>query len=365
MNPDGLYVAINVTVGLWKASQLARSPHRTSLRWVVACFCLSTLAFAVSPFAESGQWGSVSGSGPIWWMWFSNALMLSMLYCLICVFVFSARQGPAARAQAAREAVPLVVTLILLDVIASTVSTAVAPADYPQSTLDVFRLVVNAYVVYGIVICVVRMRGYARLARPWLSWGLTVASVGLAIIGVSAALIAVTMVLRLLGLPAPAWLVMPQPGLLAGNLVFLAGVVAPGAQVRWAAARVWWRHLRDYHRMRPLWTMLHEAFPEDTLGRVPASPWRDALSLRAVNRRFYRRVIECRDGLVRASGRLTVDSGRTEPAAVAVWLRQALDGGPNKCAVDAPAHPVAMPAERGLEADVRELVALSRELRAR
>jgi hypothetical protein len=360
VNPDGL-VAINVVVGLWKASQLVRSPHRIQLRWVVACFCISTTAFAVAPLTGDGQWGSVSGAGPMVWMWLSYSLMLAMLYCLIGVFVYSAGQGRPAFRQAVREAVPLAVTLIVLTVLASTVPSSLAPADYPQTTLIWFRLVANAYCFYGIVVCVVQMRRYARLARPWLAWGLTVASGGLVLIGLGAGLVATTMVLRLFGLPD--WLVMPQAGVLAGNLLFLAGIVAPGAQVRSAAARVWWRHLRDYHRMRPLWTMLHQAFPEETLGRVPASRWGDTLSLRAVNRRFYRRVIECRDGLVRASGWLGVDSAQTEPAAVAAWLREALAGGPRGDADGLTAHPVAMPAEGGLEADVRELVALSRELR--
>jgi len=145
------------------------------------------------------------------------------------------------------------------------------------------------------------------------------------------------------------------------NLLVLIGFVLPGARVRWVAGRVWWRHLRDYHRLRPLWTMLHEAFPEDALSRAPASAWRDTLSLRAVNRRFYRRVIECRDGLVRASGRLPAGAP-TDPAAIADWLRAALRTTPSEDDIVA-AHPIAVPADGGLEADVRELVALSRELR--
>jgi hypothetical protein len=66
---------------------------------------------------------------------------------------------------------------------------------------------------------------------------------------------------------------------------------------------------------------------------------------------------------LRASGWLSVDGTQTEPAAVAAWLREALAGGPRAGADGLTAHPVAMPAEGGLEADVRELVALSRELR--
>jgi hypothetical protein len=361
-----IQVVIPGVVGIWKAAQLARSPQRLSLRWVVACFALATMAFAVAPYAGTGVQEGVSGTGPIWLMWFGWTLLLAMLYCLICVFVFSAGQGPVARRRALWEAVPAAATVLLLAILAATVPRTASVAEYPQATLDLFRLVANAYPAYGAVICVVWMRRYARLARPWLALGLTVASAGLMIVGLGSALNVVSMAIRLSAPTATVMLDLPPSVILVGNLVFLSGVVAPGARVRWAAARIWWRHLLDYHRLRPLWTMMNRAFPEDTLGRVPAHPWRDALSLRSVNRRFYRRVIECRDGLVRASGRLTEDRSPASPAELAGWLRHALDGNPPDASQDKQTqtvHAVAIPADGGLEADVGELVALSRELR--
>ena len=362
MNPDvTVQVCTAACVGVWKAAQLARSPRRISLWWVVACFFLSAMAFAVEPYAGVGIEGGVSGAGPIWLMWLGEALLLTMLYSLICVFVFSAGQGRRAWRQAIREAVRLVITLAVLGMLAATVPRHLDPGEYPRATLDAFRFVANTYTVYGVITCVVWMHRHTRITQRWLAWGLAVASAGLAVIGLGSALIALSMVIRLTRADTTIALQLPAPVVLAGNLLLLAGVVAPGARVRWVAAVVWWRHLRDYHQLRPLWTILHEAFPEDALSRAPAGFWRDALSLRAVNRRFYRRVIECRDGLVRASGRLAGDCP-AEPAAVAAWLRRALGNHP-AANDDAEAHPVAVPADGGLEADVRELVAVSRELR--
>jgi hypothetical protein len=362
VNPDvTLQVCTAAVVGVWKAAQLARTPQRISLWWVVACFFLSATAFAVEPYAGVGIEGGVSGAGPIWLMWLGEALLLTMLYSLICVFVFSAGQGRRAWRQAVREAVRLLITLAVLGILAATVPKSLSPAHYPRATLDAFRLVANLYTVYGVITCIRWMRRHARITQRWLSWGLTVASAGLAVIGLGSALIAASMVLRLARVNTTIELELPAGVVLAGNLVFLVGVVVPGARVRWVAARVWWRHLRDYHQLRPLWTTLHDAFPEDALSRAPAGFWRDALSLRAVNRRFYRRVIECRDGLVRASGRLAGDCP-AEPAALAGWLRRALGHEPAHDAAEA--QPVAVPSDGGLEADVRELVALSRELRA-
>ncbi|MBB5897453.1 MAB_1171c family putative transporter [Kutzneria kofuensis] len=349
-----------VGIGVWKASQLARTPKRISLWWVVACFALSAAAFAVTPHAGVGVEGGVSGAGPIWLMWLGEALLLTMLYSLICVFVFSAGQGKRAWQQAAREAVRLVFTLAVLGTLAATVPQHLSPAEYPRATLDAFRFVANVYTVYGVITCIVWMHRHAKITQRWLARGLTTASAGLSVIGVGSVLIAVSMVIRLADPETAIALELPTPVVLMANLVVLVGFIIPGARVRWVAARVWWRHLRDYHQLRPLWTMLHEAFPEDALSRAPASPWRDTLSLRAINRRFYRRVIECRDGLVRASGRLPGDCP-AEPAAVAAWLRSAL-GEPREVQVVA-AQPVAVPADGGLEADVRELVALSQELR--
>jgi hypothetical protein len=351
-----------IVIGIWKASQLARTPKRISLWWVVACFALSAAAFAVAPNAGAGVEGGVSGAGPIWLMWLGEALLLTMLYSLICVFVFSAGQGRAAWRQALREAVRLGITLVVLGMLAATVPQRLDPTAYPRATMDAFRFVANTYTVYGVITCIVWMHRHAKITQRWLARGLTVASAGLALIGLGSTLIAVSMVIRLANPATAIALELPMPVVMVANLLVLVGFVLPGARVRWVAGRVWWRHLRDYHRLRPLWTMLHEAFPEDALSRAPASPWRDTLSLRAVNRRFYRRVIECRDGLVRASGRLPAGTP-TDPAAIAAWLRDALRTTPNEDDIVA-AHPIAVPADGGLEADVRELVALARELRA-
>jgi Family of unknown function (DUF6545) len=108
--------------------------------------------------------------------------------------------------------------------------------------------------------------------------------------------------MRSAGFTAPTALVPAgQMMVVPGIVVFLGGVCYPGAVMRLSALRLWNRRRRAHRQLAPLWTALHEAFPQDALTRVPASRWRDALSPWSVHRRFYRRVIECRDGLVRLS----------------------------------------------------------------
>ncbi|MEV8597810.1 DUF6545 domain-containing protein [Streptomyces sp. NPDC052012] len=112
---------------------------------------------------------------------------------------------------------------------------------------------------------------------------------------------------------------------------------------------------------------MHQAFPEDSLRRTHPGTWFDAISPRAVHRRYYRRVIECRDGLVRISPFLVqhVPDGSQDgshavsPETAARHLRAALNAYTLDQPAPAQALPIAVPDGGDLEADVRELVLLS------
>src|SRR5207248_6312107 len=83
-----------------------------------------------------------------------------------------------------------------------------------------------------------------------------------------------------------------------GGTVFFVGVLYPAVVNRWVSLGRWHRHWRAYRALHPLWSALHEAFPSDVLDRGPRTWWRDRLSVRHMHRRYWRRVIEIRDGLV-------------------------------------------------------------------
>ena len=76
-----------------------------------------------------------------------------------------------------------------------------------------------------------------------------------------------------------------------------------------------------------------------------------------MHRRYYRRLVECRDGLVRISPRLGPDDGRT----LGSRILAALDTPPAAAARD-DAVPIAIPGAAGLDADARELAALARQV---
>jgi hypothetical protein len=168
----------------------------------------------------------------------------------------------------------------------------------------------------------------------------------------------------------PRWLVVLGDVLVLGGLaVFFAGLAYRGIATRVEATWLWWRHLLSYHQLRPLWMTLHQAFPEDVLSRVPDTPLRDVLSLRGVHRRYYRRAIECRDGLVRVSPYLAgVDGSGNQNASsyhdLADRVKEALRAHAAGVSAPSQAVPIALPSQSGLDADVFELVALSRAMRA-
>jgi hypothetical protein len=76
-----------------------------------------------------------------------------------------------------------------------------------------------------------------------------------------------------------------------------------------------------------------------------------------VHRRYYRRLIECRDGLVRISSRLGPDDGQP----LGSRLLAALDV-PQAPGLPGDAVPLAIPGTAGLDADARELVTLARQV---
>ncbi|WP_338059192.1 DUF6545 domain-containing protein, partial [Streptomyces malaysiense] len=88
-------------------------------------------------------------------------------------------------------------------------------------------------------------------------------------------------------------------------------------------------------------------------------------SHRSIHRRYYRRVIECRDGLVTVSSYLAMlgVTQNASPEAVARVLPAAL----RACAIDtaeaSPAVGVAL-TTNSIDADVRQLVAVSQALEA-
>lgn len=126
------------------------------------------------------------------------------------------------------------------------------------------------------------------------------------------------------------------------------------------------RHRRMHHQLTPLWTALVTAYPDVVLNREPPTSRWGRLRLRHTHARFYRRLIECRDGLVRLSPHLVrvapgTDLARCGPDQLALHIRAALARKPLVEDPDTthPAVRVASPSGNDMDAEAHELIAVS------
>ncbi|MEV4144413.1 MAB_1171c family putative transporter [Amycolatopsis sp. NPDC049691] len=364
------YGIVSGVLLLWLAGRLARNPRNTALRSVTALVACLAVAFPFGAAADKGA--HALGLPPMISRLIQHGLLLVGVYSLVCFFLFSARERATARRRAGWYAALLLGAEVVLLVAALATPVSARTNDQSVPSVAVFFIAADVFMAVGFATAAVWAWRYAREAGGRLARGLRIAAVGLVAIVLANCVFVPAIVLGLVynvgvadragsagtvvGAIAVTVLLMP------GVLLFLAGVSYPALMTRVGAVRVWWRHRRGYRQLAPLWTVLHSEFPDDALDRVPAAPWRDALRLRGTHRRYYRRVVECRDGLVRISPYLA----RTDASAdLPSRLQEALAAHAAGESVPAKAVPVALPEGDGLDADVRELVRLARGLEMR
>ncbi|WHT16399.1 hypothetical protein N8J89_25065 [Crossiella sp. CA-258035] len=352
-------VATYLTLG-WVLFLLARRPHDIRLRAIVGVVTCWAVAYPFLKLANAHA--TFAGISPMGSRFLQHSLTLAAVNCLIVFFLHSALDEEVARRRARWCLVPLGIAITVLGVAAALTPPEVDTNDQSVTPVAVFFVMSLAYVIFGFSVACFWTLRYARGAEPRLAMGLRLAAVGLAGIVAADLVFLPTVLLRWSGASVPRWFVDTGITLvLLGILLFLAGVCYPAAGMRLAGLGVWWQHLRLYRRLHPLWTIMHERFPQDTLDSLPANTLRELYGLRGVHRRYYRRVIECRDGLVRISPYLS--GVRRQGVPLAEQLLAALRA--HAAGIPAAEHavPLAIPSAEGLEADVRELVALSDALR--
>ncbi|MFI9276258.1 MAB_1171c family putative transporter [Kitasatospora sp. NPDC052896] len=353
----------------WKLYQLVKAPQDSPLRAVTLCLASVGAAFPLGLQSAARAFDSLAGHGSAKLL--QNALLLGAAYWLMCFYLYSASDHRQGRIRARWEAVPLVIAIATISLAALTTPQSVkdrlyATTDMRVTQVAVFYLVAGLYLVYAMASALRWTWRYARMSTRPLAAGLWMAAAGMAGLVAASSVRAVFVVIRWWGGSVPVALLRSADLLLViGVPLFMIGVSYPGFVTRVAAIRIWRHHRRLYRRLYPLWTMLHEAYPEDALNRVPVSRWDYVLSLRSVHHRYYRRVIECRDGLVRISPYLADlcaygdGDGETSPVALAEHLRTALETYLSGGSATSTAVPIALPRSDDLDADVRQLVALA------
>jgi hypothetical protein len=300
---------------VWFLYRLARSPRNPALWAVVTCIAFQLLG-ATTVVAYIRTLFDDMPASSILKLLMNLALNISR-YGLMMFFLISTG---GSRLRAKVEGAVLVAVCAAMATAVLILPSGMRNTAYPSSgslpqnmgILGVapFYIIGGGYTVYATVQTARWALRYANESSRRARLGLRGAAVGLCCYAIAAALRTVVTIIRWAGQPGFATDLMATTNRLIplGTYLFLIGVCYVGLAARLAALRVWIRHRRIYHELWPLWAQLHHVFPSDELDRMSTPRWLDRLLPQRVSYRYWRRVIEIRDGLVQLSPQL-VDAG--------------------------------------------------------
>ncbi|MCQ4079765.1 hypothetical protein NGB36_03935 [Streptomyces sp. RB6PN25] len=356
---------------IWKIIDLVRAPHDRVLRLLVACLLLLAAGEILSyPQANSAVDSLTAlGVGKIAF----NAIYMSGLAALILFFVSSTRRSRARYRRHLRIHTSLLAGVVIALVVSMTATPpamrghTLTTAHMAQPGIASFYLIGNAYFLYAYATSGSWALRYARMAGRHLALGLRTTALGLFGLAITSVNRMIWVFLRINHPVSHQAFNTVNWSLNDWSMgVVLIGISYSASVQLIAHLRSVVRHRRMYHELTPLWTALAGAYPELILKREPARSRWSRLRVRRTHERFYRRLIECRDGLVRLSpyvARVAPDAdlarGRAEH--LARYICQALALKPSAEDPDTAfsAARVALPTENDLGADARELIAIS------
>jgi hypothetical protein len=358
--------ALAALAGLvWTTHQLRRAPWHHGLWLVTACLGAAEAVYVLGLDSVAAVINATVGAGAAK---VPENLAVMVFHFMVIWFFLDAAGAPVSRIQ--RQAALCAVACVLLVAARFAIPGPDRGIRYsltiPSVPVAVFYLIPSLYIAYALTVEFRAAWRYARLSEPPLRHGLWIITAALAgkFVG-GPAYRGTAIMANWFGYPAsPGTFPIFHAILVFGIVTFPMGILYAGLMGRLSAARRWWQHRMAYHGLEPLWQLLHQAFPQDVLHRVPAGRWRHLTTFHSMHRRYYRRVIECRDGLVRISPYLhSAKPAGTEPLTPAVWathLQVALRARANQ--LPPMGQPMVLASPRGgdLDADVAELLALSR-----
>ncbi|MFI1920339.1 MAB_1171c family putative transporter [Nocardia sp. NPDC020380] len=351
----------------WKGSQLAGMPRDRGLQIVTTCTVL-VLAALTAQLVVALPGTRFPRQTPVLIEFillnFFFVLLLGLLRTTGGRFDLSLRPFLADLGLAVAAGAVLVITFVVTDPSRSSANYGdYTEASGPAGVL-VFHLVGNLFMAYATACGAYLAWTAARHALAHTRNGLRVAAVGLVIacLGNHVPRVVAEAGRLTIGTPIlPATATWTPALLAAGVALFFLGVGYPGARTAVVKIRLWVQAKRRYQELRPLWEILYREFP--TIALLPGrSRRRDRFTVRRMRMRYYRRVIECRDGLVCLSPYLSVSVLSTHtPAEQAALVRAAIE---RRADATAPTRPtiIAPPREPGMEGDTRAIIALSRAL---
>ncbi|MEU8550484.1 MAB_1171c family putative transporter [Streptomyces roseoverticillatus] len=355
---------------VWKICKLRRDRSNVPLRQVTWCLAFAAASYLLTNPGGATGFDMVAGRGTakVW----QNILLMVALHFLMRFYLYSASDRSVARRRAYWEGFAVAAAVAVVAALGASAPSGAFVGSYASYDMSVPQ-VAGFYLVAGLYMCYSLTAGcwwtcrYARGSERPLSTGLWLAASGLFGMALACAVRAVFVIVRSQGHAVSHPLTIGAVLLLVGSTpLFVIGVSYPGGRVRVAAVGVWLQHRRTYHQLEPLWALLTGVYPQMVLPSV-SKTWRDGLLARSVHRRYHRRLMECRDGLVRISPHLGRQEDGTgdlsSSAALAQHLRAAAEAVRQGASAPSRAIALAVPHDESRAADVQQLVAVSLALR--
>lgn len=357
-----------------KAWELARDPREGVLSGALVA-CLGALAlgqFLSLPPVTAAVDGAVTvGAGKVVY----NAATMVGLWTLLFFFRRAILGAGPARPRVRADGAVLVLTLV--GTVALMVATppplrghTLSSPSIGYPTVTGFYLLGNAFFVYAYLCCAALAWRFAvGRGRGTMTVALRFVVLGLLGLTVVAFVRTVWVLIRWAGGPPLAWVNTANFGL--NNVAYLlvtVGMVVMGVARVVPAVRARVQQHRRYRELAPLWTLLATIYPELVLG--PADGARRGPPGRfGTRQRFYRRVMECRDGLLRLGPRIALvaggrDVGTATPAELAAYVRAAVALPDEQLPAAHDLSPVrlAVPTGTDVRADADALVAVAQAL---
>ncbi|WP_433657871.1 MAB_1171c family putative transporter [Nocardia sp. CA-128927] len=364
-------IAVLIVGALWKGIDLLRGRDDRVLQHLVAMFLILAIGHIAARPASIRKIDAFTqpGVGRL----LTNLAIMIGLFALIRVFTLASRgklRRPSRRLQWRLLVLACVGLLVCMAATSPSdrAHTLFTPHIAEPSILG-FYLIGNAYFAWAYVFCAIMAWRYAASAPRYQTLGLALVSVGL--FGSA-----------LTSFNRGAWLTVRA---IDGDLhsrfntlnfaitnfctaLIVAGLCYPAVVQAISALWSWFLHWRQHRGLATLWVLMSTAFPELTLGRHTTGSPLDRFLWPSMHARFYRRLIECRDGLVRLSPYVEdkpgLDLTKLSDDDLAAHVREALG---RKPPVEDPdvtysAKRLAVPDGDDLNAEARALIALSRAL---
>lgn len=349
-----------------------RRHERGSAALLAGCLALLAIGQLLSiPEVTSVLTGLAGAMGKVTY----NAATILGLYMLLVFFLRAVQNDRVRRVW--RESLVMAATIIALIALMAVTPSGLRThslsspfLSYP--TVAAFYLVGGVYFVYSYLAVARLIWVFVREERGALVWALR--SIALGLVGLT--ITAVVRIARVLEVSLGGGLsltVLNAVNLRISLVAYLfvsLGLLLAGW---WQGIRVWrerQRQRRQFVALEPLWSFVSSIYPEVVLSDLSGNSRPAWFGPTTWNRQLYRRVLECRDGLLRLGPAIaalvgSTDLSRETPESLAAYMREAAREPRGFGSADPRVAPVMLaipPVSTGIGGDVDALIAISTAL---